>query len=104
VIPPFQVPGGNDGFKFVVSALALSPSWDDALAALAPLAQSPVLGDALVAQHAQPTTFAERLEFGGSIHPVGMRYLVDSAWVDGPPGDIVAATKQLVAERGPCLL
>jgi hypothetical protein len=69
------------------------------VAALAPLAQSPVLGDALVAQHALPTTFAERLAFGGSIHPVGMRYLVDSAWVDGPPRDIIAAAKQLVAER-----
>jgi len=28
-----------------------------------------------------------------------MRYLVDSAWVDGPPRDIIAAAKQLVAER-----
>jgi FAD binding domain-containing protein len=99
VIPPFPVPGGDDGFMFVVAGVALSASREDALEVLAPLAESPFLGNALFVQHAQPTTIAERLEFAGSIHPKGMRYLVDSAWVDGPPRDIIAAAKQLVAER-----
>jgi hypothetical protein len=84
---------------FVVAGVALSASRDAALEALAPLADSPFLGDALFVQHAQPTTVAERLQFAGAIHPAGKRYLVDSAWVDGPPRDIIAAAKQLVAER-----
>jgi len=99
VIPPFPVPGADEGFMFVVAGVALSASRNDALEALAPLAESPFLGDALVVQHAQPTTIAERFQFAGAIHPQGMRYLVDSAWVDGPPRDIIAAAKQLVAER-----
>jgi FAD/FMN-containing dehydrogenase len=99
VIPPFPVPGGGDGFMFVVAGVALSASRDDALKVLAPFAESPFLGDALVVQHAQPTTIAERLEFAGAIHPPGRRYLVDSAWVKGTPRDIIAAAKQLVAER-----
>jgi hypothetical protein len=96
---PFPVPGGNDGFMFVLAGVALSASRDEALKVLAPLAESPFLGEALVVQHAQPTTIAERLEFAGAIHPPGMRYLVDSAWVDGPPRDVLAAAKQLVAGR-----
>jgi len=96
---PFQVPGGDDGFMFVLAGVALSASRDEALEVLAPFAESPFLGEALVVQHAQPTTIAERLEFAGAIHPPGLRYLVDSAWVDGPPRDIIAAARQLVAER-----
>ena len=84
---------------FIVAGVALSASRDDALEVLAPLAESPFVGDALFVQHAQPTTIAERFEFAGAIHPPGRRYLVDSAWVDGPPRDIIAAAKQLVAER-----
>jgi FAD binding domain len=99
VIPPFPVPGAGEGFMFIVAGVALSASRDEALEALAPLADSPFLGDALFVQHAQPTTVAERLAFAGAIHPAGKRYLVDSAWVDGPHRDIIAAAKQLVAER-----
>ena len=85
VIPPFPVPGGDDGFMFVVAGVALSASREDALEVLGPFAESPFLSDALFVQHAQPTTIAERLDFAGAIHAQGMRYLVDSAWVDGPP-------------------
>jgi len=85
--------------QFVIAGLALSASRADGLEVLAPLAESPFVGDALVVQQGQPTTIAERLEFAGAIHPQGMRYLVDSAWVEGPPRDIIAAAKQLVAER-----
>src|SRR4029077_16536130 len=99
VIPPFSVQGAAEGFMFVVAGVALSASRNDALDVLAPLAVSPFLGDALVFQHAQPTTSAERLEFAGAIPPPGMRYLVDSAWVEGPHRDIIAAAKQLVTER-----
>jgi FAD/FMN-containing dehydrogenase len=99
VIPPFPVPGADEGFMFVVAGVALSASRDDALDVLAPLAASPFLGEALVVQHAQPTTIAERFAFAAAIHPPGKRYLVDSAWVDGPQRDIIAAAKQLVAQR-----
>ncbi|HUE68669.1 MAG TPA: FAD-binding oxidoreductase, partial [Candidatus Acidoferrum sp.] len=99
VVPPFPVPGADEGFMFVVAGVALSASRENALEVLAPLGVSPFLGDALVVQHAQPTTIADRFAFAGAIHPPGKRYLVDSAWVDGPPRDIIAAAKQLVAER-----
>jgi len=99
VVPPFPVPGADEGFMFVVAGVAFSESRDAALKVLAPFAESPFLTDALVVQHAQPTTIAERLEFAGAIHPPGRRYLVDSAWVKGPPRDVIAAAKQLVAER-----
>ena len=99
VILPFPVPGSEGGFMFVLAGVAFSASRDEALKVLEPLAESPFLGEALFVQHAQPTTIAERLEFAGAIHPPGMRYLVDSAWVEGPSRDIIAATKKLVAER-----
>jgi hypothetical protein len=99
VIPPFPVPGADEGFMFVVAGVALSASRADALDVLAPLAASPFLGEALVVQHAQPTTIAERFAFASAIHPPGKRYLVDSAWVDGSQRDIIAAAKQLVAQR-----
>ena len=99
VIPPFRVPGTDESFMFIVAGVALSASRDDALEVLAPLAESPFVGDALFVQHAQPTTIAERFEFADAIHPPGRRYLVDSAWVDGPRRDIIAAAKHLVAER-----
>jgi glyoxylase-like metal-dependent hydrolase (beta-lactamase superfamily II) len=94
VVPPFPVPGAVEGFMFVVAGVALSASPYDALEVLAPLAKSPFLGGALVVQHAQPTTIAQRLQFAGAIHPLGRRYLVDSAWVEGPPRDIIAAAKK----------
>jgi hypothetical protein len=99
VRPPFPVPGGDDSFMFVLAAVAMSASREEALKVLAPFAESPFLRDALVVQHAQPTTIPERFEFAGAIHPPGMRYLVDSAWVEGPQRDIIAAAKQLVTER-----
>jgi hypothetical protein len=34
---------------------------------------------------------AKRLELAGAIHPPGMRYLVDSTWVDGPPRERLRA-------------
>jgi len=65
VVPPFPVPGADEGFMFVVAGVAFSESRDAALKVLAPFAESPFLTDALVVQHAQPTTIAERLEFAG---------------------------------------
>jgi FAD/FMN-containing dehydrogenase len=99
VAPPFPVPGADGGPVFVVLGLAHSATREEAIDVLAPLAQSPLLGEALVVQHAQPTTIRERLEFGGSLHPEGMRYIVESAWVDAPPRDIIVASSQLLTER-----
>src|SRR4029077_12528354 len=56
-------------------------------------------GDALVVQHAQPTTIAERLAFAAAIHPPSRPHPLGSAWVNGAPRDIIAAAKQVVAER-----
>ena len=99
LVPIAVIPPGSDEFMFIVRATALSASRDHALEVLAPLAESPFLDDALVVRHAQPTTIAAGFEFADAIQPHGMRYLVDSAWLDGPPRDCVAAAKQLVTER-----
>jgi FAD/FMN-containing dehydrogenase len=97
--PIAVIPPGMDEFVFIVRGTALSATRDHALDVLAPLAESPFLDDALVVQHAQPTTIARGFEFADAIQPHGMRYRVDSAWLDGPPGDCVAAAKRLVTER-----
>jgi hypothetical protein len=99
VIPPFPVNGADQDFMFVVAGVAFSELREKSLNMLAPFAESPLLSEALVVQHAQPTTIAERFEFAAAIHPPSRRYLVDSAWVDGPQRDIIAAAKQLVTER-----
>jgi FAD/FMN-containing dehydrogenase len=99
LVPIAVIPPGSDEFMFIVRATALSESRDHALEVLAPLAESPFLHDALVVRHAQPTTIAAGFEFADAIQPHGMRYLADSAWLDGPPRDCIAAAKQLVTER-----
>jgi hypothetical protein len=97
--PIAVIPPGSDEFMFIIRGTALSASRDHALEVLAPLSESPFLDDALVVQHAQPTTIAKGFEFADAIQPHGMRYRVDSAWLEGPPRDCVAAAKQLVTER-----
>jgi hypothetical protein len=99
LVPIVMIQPGSGEFRFVVRATALSMSREHALELLAPLAESPFLDDALVVQHAQPTTIAKGFEFADAIQPHGMRYLVDSAWLEGPPRDCIAAAKQLVTER-----
>jgi FAD/FMN-containing dehydrogenase len=99
LVPIAVTPPGGDEFMFVVRATALSMSREHALEALAPVAESPFLDDGVTVQHAQPTTIAKGFEFADAIQPHGMRYLVDSAWLEGQPRDCVAAAKQLVVER-----
>jgi FAD binding domain len=99
LVPIVMIPPGGDEFVFIVRATALSASREHALELLAPLAESPFLDDASAVQHAQPTTIAKGFEFADAIQPHGMRYLVDSAWLEGAPRDCIAAAKQLVTDR-----
>jgi hypothetical protein len=69
VIPPFPVNGADQDFMFVVAGVAFSELREESLNMFAPFAESPFLSEALVVQHAQPTTIAERFEFAAAIHP-----------------------------------
>jgi hypothetical protein len=99
IYPLSSTPSSSSGLGNFIRGTALSASRDHALEVLAPLAESPFLDDALVVQHAQPTTIAKGFEFADAIQPHGMRYRVDSAWLEGPPRDCIAAAKHLVTER-----
>src|SRR5712691_2397264 len=98
-IPRFPIPGHGQDVAFIVWAVAFSASHDDALAALAPLAECPLIEEALLVEHGRATTIPELMEFVGLINPEGMRYRVDSAWVDGARGEVIPAMRKLVVER-----
>ncbi|HEX4443977.1 MAG TPA: FAD-binding oxidoreductase [Galbitalea sp.] len=80
---------------FLVSALALTASKAEADAALAPFETSPVLGEALFRQSAAPSSLAEQKQSQERQNPPQGRYVVDNAWVDGAPDDIINAIEPL---------
>ncbi|MFI5541813.1 hypothetical protein ACIA5H_36110 [Nocardia sp. NPDC051900] len=99
-VPQFPIPGHPDGeLLFVVWAVAFCNSEDESRAALAPLTEGPFANHALFAIDPHPTTLQNEYAFVDSSHPSGYRYRVDSAWVDGAPSQIVAASSRLVLER-----
>lgn len=99
MVPPFPVPGAEGKLIFYVWGAAFCDSEEEALAALAPLRECPFLSDALLIDADRPTNIQEQLDLGDGIHPEGLRYRVDSTWVDGHSGEIVAASRTLLAGR-----
>lgn len=96
--PPIPIPG-HEGPVFALLGVAFGDSLDDSAAALAPLMTCPYTDEAFVVSDAQPTTLEDQHAFADAAHPEGMRYLVDSVWVEGDHAKIVAATEQLVMDR-----
>lgn len=96
---PFPVPGNDGGYIFAVNAVAFCESPEDSRAALAPLAECPYLGEALLVFEPAPTTLEDQLKYVDSGHPPGLRYRVDNAFVEGPWDQVVAATQMVVAGR-----
>jgi FAD/FMN-containing dehydrogenase len=80
---------------FLVSALALTTNRDEAEAALEPFDSSPVMDRALFAQSAVESSLAEQKRSQEQQNPPHARYTVDNAWVDGEPGDVIAAIEPL---------
>jgi FAD/FMN-containing dehydrogenase len=80
---------------FLVSALALTETREQAEAALAPLQDCPALDRALFAQHAAESSLAEQKLSQVRQNPPHARYTVDNAWVEGEPAEIIAAIEPL---------
>jgi hypothetical protein len=96
--PPTPIPG-HEGLVFAIQAVAFGDSFDESAAALAPLMKCPFIGEALVVPEVQPTTIEDQHAFVDAAHPPAMRYMVDSAWVEGDYAKIIAATETLVMDR-----
>lgn len=99
LMPPFPTPDGEGGFVFAVWAVAFCDTPEESAAALAPLLECPHRDRALLVEDAKPTTVAEQHAFVGASHPEGLRYRVDSAWVEGSAGELVAASRTIVQDR-----
>jgi FAD/FMN-containing dehydrogenase len=80
---------------FLVSAVALTATADEARAALAPFESNPVLPRALFAQSAAESSLAEQKQSQVRANPPHARYVVDNAWVDGDPAEIIEAIEPL---------
>jgi FAD/FMN-containing dehydrogenase len=99
-VPQFPIPGHTDGeLLFLVWAVAFCDSEQDSRAALAPLTNGPFADRAVFTVEPHPTTLQAEYAFVDSSHPSGYRYRVDSAWVEGQPAQIVAASRRLVLDR-----
>jgi hypothetical protein len=80
---------------FVVSGIALTDTAEQAAAALTRFESNPVLPGALFAQSAAESSLAEQKRSQVQANPPGARYVVDNAWVDGDPSDIIDAIEPL---------
>lgn len=99
MVPPFPVPGAEGQLIFYVWGAAFCDSEEEALAALAPLKECPLISDALLVDEPRPTTIQEQLDLGDGIHPQGLRYRVDSTWIKGHHSEVVEASRMLLAGR-----
>lgn len=97
--PEFEIPGHTEGFVFVIWAIAFCDTDEEAQAALAPLGANPYLGDALLVEPPTATNFDDEYAFIDLVHPRGLRYRVQCAWLDGTHREIAEAVRTLVAER-----
>ena len=86
---------GSGRRVFLVSGVALTGTAEQATAALAPFQTSPVLDRALFAQASAESSLAEQKESQVRANPPHARYVVDNAWVDGDPADILEAVEPL---------
>jgi FAD/FMN-containing dehydrogenase len=68
----------------LVTGVALTGTPEQARAALAPLADCPLIDQAVFRLEAEPTTFGEQRAQQTAMNPEHHRYLVDNAWITGP--------------------
>lgn len=79
----------------IVTGLALVDDADEADRALAPFRDNPALDRALMVVDAEPTTFEHERATQVEANPEGHRWVVDNAWLAGPPEDVVAAARRV---------
>ena len=91
-------PPGESEPRLLVTALALCTSREEALAALAPFADSPVLDRALAVQHAAPSSMAAQRVEQERANPEHARYRVDNLWAEGDPAEVIDRIRPLFTE------
>ena len=84
--------------RFVVTALALCASREEAVAALEPFRRSPALGRAVFVQDAAVSSLAEQRAEQERANPPHARYRADNLWVDGEVDEIVERLAPLFTE------
>jgi FAD/FMN-containing dehydrogenase len=87
ITPPLPPGVDHAGSVLVVDGV----SFDGGPESLAPLGRCPVAGRALVSKIAQPVTLAELRAEQVRANPEGHRYVVDNAYLAGPPGELIGA-------------
>ncbi|CAN5342799.1 FAD-binding oxidoreductase [soil metagenome] len=79
----------------IVSGVALTNTLDEARTALAPLDTCPVIDRALFVSSAAESTLAEQRQSQELQNPIGHRYTVDNAWVEGDSATVIEAMEPL---------
>ena len=97
-VPEVPLPGHHGGHVLAVTGLALVDSMEAARQALAPLDNCPVAGRALAWVAAVPTSLEEHRRRQRAANPEGHRYLVDNAWLEGPPREVVPAMRPVFTD------
>jgi FAD/FMN-containing dehydrogenase len=87
ITPPLPPEVDYAGSVLVVDGV----SFDGGPESLAALGRCPVAGRALVSKIAQPVTLAELRAEQVRANPEGHRYVVDNAYLAGPPGELIGA-------------
>jgi hypothetical protein len=99
MVPPFPVPGAEGKLIFYVWGAAFCDTREEALAALSPLGECPFLSAALLVDADKATSIQEQSDLGAGIHPQGLRYRVDSTWVNDNYVGVTEASRALIAGR-----
>jgi FAD/FMN-containing dehydrogenase len=95
VSPDVEIVAVSAEGALAVTGLALVDSMAAAEEALAPLETCPVADKALLRQSAAPSSLESHAERQLAANPVGFRYIVDNAWLTGPPAAVVPAIRPL---------
>lgn len=98
IVAVAMTPPGDEVPRFIVTALALCATRAEAVAALAPFKDSPVLDRALHVQDAAESSLAEQRIEQERSNPRHARYRADNLWVQGETDDIVAGLRPLFTE------
>ena len=89
-----QVPGdGSTVIAFVPIAFTDSP--DESAALLAPLAESPVAGLAIVREGPHPWTMEQGYQLLDQMYPKGLRYRADAIWIHPESDGFLLASKKI---------
>ncbi|CAN5284588.1 FAD-binding oxidoreductase [soil metagenome] len=93
-----SVDGAPRSRQFVVTGLCLAASRESAENALAPFRDNPLLDRALFVKDAGESSIAEQRIEQVRMNPEHARYVVDNAWVDGDPDDIIERIRPMFTD------